>query len=196
MSQEVTRGRNQFKKVKRILMLISLFYRILPLRMRKKALERHRYTGGKIGIGLRYAILKSISNSIGDNVAIFQDVYINNPENIVIGDNVSIHQMSYLECGYSENGITIGNDVSIAHGVTIMATTHLFDNKEMNIKDQGVITEKIEIQDNVWLGAKSVVLSGTTIRKGNIIGASAVVTKTTEPYGIYVGIPARRIRDR
>ena len=96
-------------------------------------------------------------------------------------------------CG---GGIEIGNDVSIAHGVTIMATEHNFSKKEEKIRDQGVISVPVRIEDDVWIGAKAVILCGTTIRSGCVIGAGAVVTKTTEPLGVYVGVPAQRIKDR
>ena len=106
---EAQRGRKQFAKLKRILAVLVTVYKVLPLKMRKKAFERHRNMRGKLGIGLRYVILKSITNSIGDNVAIFPNVYILNPENIVIGSNVSIQPMTYIECGYVKGGITIGD---------------------------------------------------------------------------------------
>ena len=98
---DILRGREQYAKYKDALDALVFFYKILPIQMRKNALERHRNMRGKLGIGLRYVILKSLSDSIGDNVAIFPGVYIFNPENIIIGSNVSIHPMAYLECGYA-----------------------------------------------------------------------------------------------
>lgn len=190
------RGRDQFKKYKKIFELFVSLYRHLPLRWRKNALEKHRNMRGKIGIGLRYVILKSITDSIGDNVAIFPSVYIFNPENLVIGNNVSIQPMTYMECGYVKGGITIDDDVSIAHGVTIMGTTHRFDNHDEKIRDQGVDNEPVHIEENVWIGAKAAVLSGVTIGHGSVVGAGAVVNKSLEPEGVYVGVPARRVKER
>lgn len=194
--REIPRGRILFARYKTILEIITLFYKLLPLRMRKRALERYRNIRGKLGLGLRYAILKSITESIGENIAIFPGVFILNPENIVIGNNVSIHPMSYIECGYQCGGVTIGNDVSIAHGVTIMGTTHRFESHESKIKDQGIANKAVNIMDNVWIGAKAVILSGVTVGSGCVIGASAVVTKSTNSNGIYVGVPARCVKER
>ena len=47
----------------------------------------------------------------------------------------------------------------------------------------------------IWLGARVVVLPGVQVAPGCIVGAGAVVTRDTEPDGVYVGVPARRIRD-
>ena len=54
----------------------------------------------------------------------------------------------------------------------------------------------ITLVEDVWLCGNVVVTANTTIAKGCIIGANAVVTRDTEPNGLYVGIPARRLRDR
>lgn len=193
---EVPRGRNQFAKYKGVFSVLTSLYKTLPLHMRKNALEKRRNMRGKLGMGFRYVILKSITDSIGDNVAVFPGVYIFHPENLVIGNNVSIQPMTYMECGYVKGGITIDDDVSIAHGVTIMGTTHRFDNHEITIRDQGVNNELVHIEENVWIGAKVAVLSGVTIGHGSVIGAGAVVNKSLGPEGVYVGIPAKRVKDR
>ena len=56
------RGREQFDKYKGAINTVSFFYKLFPIKMRKQALEKRRNLRGKLGIGLRYAILKSISN--------------------------------------------------------------------------------------------------------------------------------------
>ena len=190
------RGRDVFAKYKRLIGLLTRLYKILPVKSRRKAFEKHRFSRRKLGIGLRYAILKSFNGSVGDNVAIYTGVYLLHPENAVIGNNVSVQPMCYLECGSVKGGITIGNDVSIAHGVTVMATSHTFDDPDTPIKDQNVTCDPVRIDDNVWIGAKTSILSGVTVAGGCVVGAGAVVTKSTEPNGVYVGVPARRIKDR
>ena len=132
------RGREQFRKYKVFLELLEKFYRLFPLKIRKKLLEKNRRRRGKIGLAVRYALLKTIAKSVGDNVSVHEDVYIRNPQGLSIGDNVSIHPMCYIE---ALGGLFIGNDVSIAHGTTIMTTDHNFKALDVPIKDQGV-TEK------------------------------------------------------
>lgn len=192
-----TRGRDQFHKYKRLIGLLTGICRRLPIGMRKRMLERRRNTRGKIGIGIRYALLKSIAIRCGDNVSIFQGVYVLNPQNLVVGSNVSIHPMTYLECGKGrDGGLIIGDDVSIAHGVTIMATTHTYASSDIPIKDQPVITKPVKIGANVWIGAKATVLAGITVGTGCVIGANAVLTKSTDANMVYAGIPARVVKER
>ena len=67
---------------------------------------------------------------------------------------------------------------------------------EININGGGVgITKYIFIGDGCWIGANVTILPGIEIGTGCIIGAGALVTKNCKPNGLYVGVPAKRIRD-
>ena len=54
----------------------------------------------------------------------------------------------------------------------------------------------IIFEDDVWIGANAIILSGVTIGEGAIIGAGSVVTKNVEPYTIFAGNPAKKIKMR
>lgn len=64
------------------------------------------------------------------------------------------------------------------------------------IRDQGEIKKGIIIQDNVWIGANSVILDGVIIESGAIIGAGSVVTKSVPKNCIVAGNPAKIIKFR
>ncbi|PVW02151.1 acetyltransferase [Microbacterium sp. Gd 4-13] len=53
----------------------------------------------------------------------------------------------------------------------------------------------VKIEDGCWIGARAVVLPGITISRGCVIAAGSVVTRTTEPNGLYAGVPATRKKD-
>lgn len=57
------------------------------------------------------------------------------------------------------------------------------------------VEQPIVVGDGVMIGARAVIMGGVRIGAGCVIGAGAVVTKDTEPDGLYVGAPARRARD-
>lgn len=190
------RGRDTFARYRGVINAVSALYKLLPLKTRKKLFERHRNTKGKIGLGVRYALLKAIALKCGDNVAIYPGAYLFDIENMVIGNNVSIHPMCYIECGYTPGGVRIDDDVSIAHSVTIMGTNHIYDGLSSPIRDKGVTCEPVHIESNVWIGAKVTITAGITVASGCVIGANAVVTKNTEINGVYVGIPAKKKKTR
>lgn len=108
------------------------------------------------------------------------------------GNNVSVHPMCYFQ---ASGGIEIGSDVSIAHGVTLMTQNHSFDDRNIAIKDQPVISKPIIIEDNVCIAAKATVLYGRRIGKNSVVASGAVVTKDVPPNTVVAGVPARVIKE-
>lgn len=139
---------------------------------------------------------KSISGtiSIGENGYILPFAYIiSYGGNIEIGNNFSLHPYSMI---YGNGGVKIGNNVRIAAHSVIISANHSFVNREMPIFEQSLSKLGVEIKNDVWIGAGCYVLDGVVIEEGCVIGAGSVVTKSTTPFGVYVGNPARRIKTR
>ena len=187
------RGRDLFKKTENVLFIVESMYSLMPRRIRIHLLNKKRYKTGLVQIGLRYALLKTLAKDMGENVRISENVYLFNIDNISIGSNVSIWPMSYIE---GSGGVIIGNDVSIAHSVTIMSEEHRYSDSSVPIKDQGKTYAPVTIKSNVWIGAKATILSGVTIGSGSIVGAGAVVTKDVPDNSIVAGVPAKEIKKR
>jgi acetyltransferase-like isoleucine patch superfamily enzyme len=104
-----------------------------------------------------------------------------------------VHSFCYIE---ATGGLTIGDDVSIAHSVSILTTNHNYADLDLPIRDQGVQERATTISDDVWIGCGSRILAGVTIGKGAVVAAGAVVTKDVEPYAVVGGVPARQIGSR
>lgn len=112
---------------------------------------------------------------------------------IKIGKQSSIHAYSLIQAG---GPVDIGNYVRIASHTVIVASNHIFDSVNDYICHQGETKIGIIIEDDVWIGSGVKILDGVTIRRGSIIGAGSVVTKSTEEYSVLVGNPARIIKYR
>ena len=140
--------------------------------------------------------------SFGKNVYIGRSVYMWAKHSIKIGDNFYMGKYSQIECD-----AIIGNDVMFANFVAVvgkydhnyselgipMRQASRIRDKDYNWKG---LDEKVIIEDDVWVGHGSIILSGTTISRGSIIAAGSVVTGDIEPYSIYGGNPAKKIKDR
>lgn len=187
------RGREKFDRYKIFFSLIEKIYRVFPVKIRKKSLERKRYSKGLVGIGIRYSILKSVAKSVGNNVSVFQGCYLLNPEYLKVGNNVSVQPNCYID---AEGNIDIGDNVSIAHGVSILSSTHNYEKLDMPIKEQGCTVRPVVIENDVWIGAKATILAGITVSSGAIIGAGAVVTHDVGKNQIVAGVPAKKIKER
>jgi acetyltransferase-like isoleucine patch superfamily enzyme len=113
---------------------------------------------------------------------------------IDIGDNCTVN--SFCLMYGCEKGIKIGNGVRIATGCSLVANSHVFEDNNNFIFEQGVTSEGITIEDDVWLGSGVRVIDGVRIGKGSVIGANAVVNRDIPPYSIAVGVPAKVIKNR
>lgn len=137
---------------------------------------------------------KEGSVTLGERVRFRRGVVIDAQKgSIEIGSNVSLNDYTIL---LGRGGVKIGNDVRIAGHVMVVSFDHNFDDVTEPIRRQGVTKKPIVIEDDVWIGAGAKILGGSHIGKGCVIGANAVVKGKTEPYGVYVGIPAKLIKKR
>jgi maltose O-acetyltransferase len=96
-------------------------------------------------------------------------------------------------CFFGDAPITLRQDVFVGVGVVFASSDHEVGDKWKRAGPDRF--EPIEVGRGTWIGARSVVLAGVTIAPGCIIGAGAVVTRDTEPNGVYAGVPARRMRE-
>lgn len=134
---------------------------------------------------------------VGKHTNIHPTVIIREGEYISIGDHCLINHNNLLQAGKSKYGsITIGNYVHTGVNVMFLAFNHGFYTKEIPTKEQDYLDAPIVVEDDVWIGGGSVILSGVTIGKGAIIAAGAVVNRDVPPYTIVGGVPAKVIKER
>lgn len=153
--------------------------------------------------GVRFGSrVKINSASYGEStLRLFFDEYSYVKNDVIFQGRGKIHLgkrsfiSSYCIIGSNES-IYIGDDVMIADSVTIRDTDHRFDDLNIHMIKQGVVTDSIVINDNVWIGYGAVITKGLTIHSGSIIGANAVVTKDVPKNAIVAGVPAKIIRYR
>lgn len=120
-----------------------------------------------------------------------ENVYIGDGKQIFIGKHCHINENVFIQ------GANIGNFVLIAPNVSILNSTHKYENINEPMIIQGEERNlNPTIEDDVWIGRNVVILPNVKIGKGSIIGAGAVVTKNIEPYSIVGGVPAKLIKKR
>jgi len=111
---------------------------------------------------------------------------------IRIGHDSLIGEYNILR---GQGGITVGNRVYTSPMVQLLAVNHRFDDTERSFVDQGITAEGICIEDDVWVGAGSIVADGVRIGKGAVVAAGAVVSKDVPPHTVVAGIPAKVVRE-
>jgi len=102
-----------------------------------------------------------------------------------IGDYSSIGDRTQIQC---RDSVTIGDHVLIAWDVNILE-------HDFHAPGGGkAISKPIVIENDVWIGARSIILKGVAVGQGAIIGAGSVVTKDIPPFTFAAGNPARNIK--
>lgn len=93
--------------------------------------------------------------------------------------------------------LKVGKDVMMGPDVIVIGENHRFASLDVPMHAQGNKEyPPVRIEDDVWIGARAIILPGITIGKGAIIGAGAVVTKDVPAFAICNGNPAHVVRFR
>lgn len=119
--------------------------------------------------------------------------FVDNGSEIIIGDNVGISQTALI----SHCSIRIGDNVKIGGGTCVYTTDfHSLDPLVRasgdDVRDR--VCKPVVIEDNVFVGAHSIILKGVTIGTNSVVGAGSVVTKSIPANEIWAGNPAKLIR--
>lgn len=147
----------------------------------------------------RSAILRELLGGIGENVVIDTPFHCDHGKNVFIGSDVIIN----MNCTFVDNmPIQIGNRVLIASNVQIYTSSHPVLPQERLVPDweeRGTTwfrtyARPVEIKNNVWIGAGSILLPGVTIGENSVIGAGSVVNRTIPANCVAVGNPCKIIR--
>jgi acetyltransferase-like isoleucine patch superfamily enzyme len=182
-----------FKVLKHIQLEISAWFKLFI----------RAWPDGPVGHELRWMYWSKSAKLKGKgNIARMADII--QPTLAAIGSNFVCSEYAVVNPSDSL-GIYIGDNVMLGPRVYIRAANHNFSNLTKPINDQGHQyatlnyldkNYSVVIEDDVWIGANSIILSGAKIGKGAIIGAGSVVTREIPANCIAAGIPARVIRMR
>lgn len=165
---------------------------------RRKALLEKEYPGCIFGSNIFVDPLSSLGkfNVIFDNVSIVGSK---------IGDHTYVQKNAMIAATNIGKYCSIAGNVAIGlpqHEISLVSSHPVFylQNTPLARKyckaDYGRVTQKVEIDNDVWVGYGAMIMSGIKIGTGAIIGAGSIVTKDVPPYAIVAGTPARLLRYR
>ena len=140
----------------------------------------------------RYKFVKKLFKKCGRNVNIENGFWFGTGEQIEIGDFSGIG----LKCQIY-GSVKMGKYIMVGPEVLIITRNHNFANTSVPMVKQGYQeTKQVVIEDDVWIGARSVILPGVKIGTGSIIAVGSVVKKDVEPFSIVAGAPAKLVKKR
>ena len=137
---------------------------------------------------LKRIYLRIFGIHLGKYACIHRGVRFFSIGKLKVGQHSVVNFACYLD---NRRGIYIGNNVGIAHGCKIYTLGH-----DLNDPEFKTIGAPVRILDNAFLFSNCIIMPGVVIGEGAVVLTGAVVTKKLEPYTIYGGNPAKKIRER
>jgi len=154
---------------------------------------------------------------LGKEVRISDKASIYNPELMELGDYTRIDDFCVVSgritfgkynhitpmclVAGGEPGIEFSDFCTLAYGVKVFAQSDDYSGETLTNslipkKYKNETFAQVKLERHVIVGAGSTIMPGVIIKEGCSIGAMALVTKSTDPWGIYVGAPAVRVKER
>lgn len=134
---------------------------------------------------LKLFLLRLFGCSLGKGVVIKPNVNIKYPWKLSLGNYVWIGEKVWID---NLDNVTMGNHVCISQGAVLICGSHDYKKPSFDL-----ITKEIILNDGVWVGAKSIILPGVVAESHAILSAGSVMTKNLENYTIYRGNPAKKV---
>lgn len=140
------------------------------------------------GFKVRFLVLRLFGACCAANARIYPSAKIWFPRNMDVAHGVTIGPRVTV---YNQGRISIGAGSIISQDTTLCASTH-----DYNDPLHPLILSPITIGDNVWICAEAFIGPGVTVGEGAVVGARAVLMKDAEPWSVYAGNPAVKIKNR
>lgn len=138
--------------------------------------------------GLRKMVLRMFGAKIGKGVVIKPSVNIKYPWNLTIGNQVWIGENVWID---NLGKISIGDNCCLSQGAFLLCGNHNYKKSTFDL-----VVKDITLEEGVWIGAKSVVCPGVVCHSHSVLSVGSVAASDLEAYGIYQGNPAQKIRSR
>ncbi|PMG36166.1 colanic acid biosynthesis acetyltransferase WcaF [Vibrio breoganii] len=137
---------------------------------------------------IKVAILKLFGAQIGDGVVIKPSVNIKYPWKLKLGDHTWVGENVWID---NLAVVNIGDNCCLSQGCYLLTGNHDFTSSTFDL-----MISEINIENEAWVGAKSVVCPGVTLQRASILAVGSIATKNLEELGIYQGNPAIKIKER
>ena len=133
-------------------------------------------------------LLRMFGARVGEGCCIYPGARIWAPWNLVCEDMVAIADEAII---YNPSLVVLGSHCIVSQQAYLCGASHDYDSPSFNL-----ISAPIRLERYSWVCARATVQMGVTMKEGSVLGLGGVATRDLDPWGIYVGIPARKVKER
>lgn len=139
----------------------------------------------------RGALLRVAGVKIHSTAGVAENVYLGGRQ-VTLGVDVYVNVGSFVDGSAS---VVIGDYTRVGPFVRILTGTHAYRNSVIRRRrEDGTVGQPVTIERGCWIGMGASIMPGVTISEGCVVAAGSLVVKSTEPNGLYAGVPAVRKR--
>ena len=141
-----------------------------------------------LGMGWKRSLLRMFGAKVHPTAQVYSSARIYYPANLTMEAYSCL--ADGVEC-YNVAPVTVGAHSTISQGTLLCTASH-----DITDSHHRLVTAPIVVEDQVWIGARAYIGMGVVVRQGAVVGATASVYKTVEPWTVGGGNPARFIKKR
>jgi putative colanic acid biosynthesis acetyltransferase WcaF len=138
--------------------------------------------------GWRAFLLRCFGAKLGKGCHIYPKARIWAPWNLVCGEVVAVADEAII---YNPSPITLGSHATISQQAYLCGATHDYEVPEFPL-----ISSPISVGAYAWVCARATVQPGVSVAEGAVLALGSIATRNLEPWSVYAGIPARKIKGR
>lgn len=136
----------------------------------------------------RASLLRLFGARLGESCRIYPRAKIWAPWNLVCDDRVIVANEAEL---YNPSPFHLGSHAIISQGAYLCGATHLYNDPNFKL-----VSLPMRLGAYSWICARAIVSPGVNVGNGAVLGLGSIATRDLEPFGIYAGVPARKVKER
>lgn len=137
---------------------------------------------------LKVFLLRLFGARVGQGVLIKPNVSIKYPWKLQVGDHVWVGEQVWID---NLAPVIIGDNVCLSQGAFLLTGNHNY-----SVPHFDLIVKQIILEEGVWIGAMAIVCPGVSCGSHSVLAVGSIATKDLQPYTIYQGNPAQKVKER
>lgn len=147
-----------------------------------------RWLPRSLGSGWKRWLLRLFGAKVARGAVVYSSAKVYYPGNLVMEEYACL--ASEVDC-YNVAPVYVGRFATVSQGALLCTASH-----DIYSPAHELITAPIRIEAQAWVGAKAYIAMGVTVGEGAVVGATASVYKSVEPWTVVGGNPAKYLKDR